>query len=149
MEKGRSADLRKGRFSECNQAYLVTFTTLDRKCWFDDFVLGRVIVGVLNHKLLEATTLSYVVMPDHVHWLVQLDKKPLSQIVHSAKSISAHLINNQIGRRGRIWQDGYYDRSVRNEDELLNMARYIVMNPIRAGLVKSIRDYPLWDAVWV
>ncbi len=149
MGKGNSVDLRKGRFSQEQHVYLVTFVTHKRQTWFDRFELGREVVGVLNHELLEATTLSFVVMPDHVHWLVQLEQKPLSHVVHSVKSISAHLINNRIGRRGRFWQDGYHDRCVRDENELLNMARYIILNPVRAGLVKSIREYPLWDAVWV
>jgi putative transposase len=32
---------------------------------------------------------------------------------------------------------------------LRNLARYVVANPLRAGLVDSIRDYPHWDAVWL
>jgi hypothetical protein len=29
------------------------------------------------------------------------------------------------------------------------MARYVVANPLRAGLVKRLGDYPLWDAIWL
>ncbi|MEH6575539.1 MAG: transposase [Amphritea sp.] len=58
-------------------------------------------------------TLAFVVMPDHVHCLVQLDKNPLNQTVHDVKSISAHRINRMLGRSGRFWQDGFHDHAVR------------------------------------
>jgi len=48
-----------------------------------------------------------------------------------------------------IWQDGYHDHALRAEESLEDVARYIVMNPVRAGLVKSVREYPLWDAKWL
>jgi REP element-mobilizing transposase RayT len=53
------------------------------------------------------------------------------------------------GTFNRIWQRGFYDRSIRKEDDLIDIARYIVANPVRAGLVTSIRDYPLWDSIWL
>ncbi|MFP3408382.1 transposase, partial [Pseudomonas sp. SIMBA_065] len=48
-----------------------------------------------------------------------------------------------------IWQPGYQDHALRREERLVHVARYIVANPLRAGLVKSVRDYPHWDAVWL
>ncbi|GBH14379.1 REP element-mobilizing transposase RayT [Pseudomonas syringae pv. actinidiae] len=38
---------------------------------------------------------------------------------------------------------------MRNEQDMAGLARYIVANPLRAGLVKKLGDYPLWDAIWV
>jgi REP element-mobilizing transposase RayT len=49
----------------------------------------------------------------------------------------------------RVWQKGYHDRAVRREDDLQSIARYVVANPLRAGLVRRVGDYPLWDAVWL
>jgi hypothetical protein len=37
---------------------------------------------------------------------------------------------------------------IRREEDLVSIARYIVANPLRAGIVKSVREYPHWDAVW-
>ena len=48
-----------------------------------------------------------------------------------------------------IWQAGYYDHALRIEEDIQTVARYIVANPIRAGLVQKIADYPHWDAVWL
>jgi REP element-mobilizing transposase RayT len=48
-----------------------------------------------------------------------------------------------------VWQPGYHDHAVRQDEDLRAMARYVVANPVRAGLVKDIGDYPHWDAVWL
>ena len=82
------------------------------------------------------------------HWLIQLEQKALSDTVKSFKGKSAYLINKTMNRRGPVWQSGFYDHAVRHDEALVSIARYIVMNPVRAGLVKSVREYPLWDAGW-
>jgi putative transposase len=48
-----------------------------------------------------------------------------------------------------IWQANYHDHAIRQDEDMRKIARYIVANPLRAGLVESINDYPLWDAVWM
>jgi len=95
-------------------------------------------------------TLAYTVMPDHVHWLIQLcGQASLSQVLHSLKSVSAHRLNHHLGRTGRFWQAGFHDHALRREEAVIDAARYIIANPLRAGLVGSVGDYPHWDAVWV
>ena len=47
------------------------------------------------------------------------------------------------------WQTNYYDHAIRQDEDLRKVARYIVANPLRAGLVEQIGDYPLWDAMWL
>jgi len=97
-----------------------------------------------------AKTLAFVVMPDHVHWLIQLpDKTPLSKVLHSIKSVSAHRLNRHLKRKGRFWQDGFHDHALRKEEAVIDAARYIIANPKRAGLVSTVRDYSHWDAIWV
>ena len=48
-----------------------------------------------------------------------------------------------------LWQEGFHDHALRKEEDLVKLARYIVANPLRAGIVSKIADYPLWDAVWL
>jgi hypothetical protein len=48
-----------------------------------------------------------------------------------------------------IWQAGYCDRAMRKDDDLLNTARYIIANPVRAGLAPNVGEYPHWDAIWL
>ncbi len=66
-----------------------------------------------------------------------------------AKSRSARLVNGYTGRDQSVWQKGYYDHAVRRDEDIELVARYIVANPLRAGLVKDIGSYPLWDARWL
>lgn len=113
--------------------------------------MGRLLVDKLRQvqKRQLADSLAWVVMPDHIHWLLQLNSHSLSRIVQRVKSKSAIAINRAKGCSGPFWQSGFHDINVRTEDSLVGFARYIVANPVRAGLVKSVRDYPLWDAVWL
>ncbi|RTE65225.1 transposase [Amphritea opalescens] len=147
--KGNSSGLRKGRYSEPGRIYLVTFVTFQRKPIFNDFILGRKLVDVIRKESEFTDTLAFVVMPDHVHWLLQLKSKSLSDTLKTVKSLSSREIKRLRAVSGIIWQKGFHDHAVRREEDLVDIARYIVMNPVRAGLVTSIREYALWDAVWL
>jgi hypothetical protein len=57
------------------------------------------------------------------------------------------LVSCRVG--SRLWQDGFHDHGIRREEDLRKVARYIVGNPLRAGLVDNILNYPYWDAVWL
>jgi REP element-mobilizing transposase RayT len=72
------------------------------------------------------------------------------------KGGSAYQIQKLRRERGEIlspkqvlWQEGYHDHALRQEEDIKQIARYIVANPLRAGLVQSVADYPLWDAIWL
>lgn len=149
--KGYS-QLRKGRFSEAGRIYLLTTVTNERRKVFEDFLAGRILVNELmaEESRGELRSLAYVIMPDHLHWLVQLESDACMSIcTQRAKSLSARAVNAYLRRLGRFWQDGFHDHAVRTDQDLVNFARYVVANPLRAGLVRSLRDYPLWDAIWL
>lgn len=95
------------------------------------------------------TLYAAVIMPDHVHALVQPRAKPesmgvydLAEIIHSVKSFSVHQINQQRGGKGSIWQDERFDRIVRDEVEFLEKWRYIMNNPLKKEFVQNPEDYP-------
>jgi len=138
--------LRKGRVSESGRIYLLTAVTCQRQPVFADWRVGRLLVEQLRSAEAAAmvTSMAWVVMPDHLHWLVELQRGSLAGLMCRVKSRSSRSIE-----RGRLWQRGYYDRALRRDEDLKDAARYIVMNPLRAGLVKRVGDYPLWDAIWV
>lgn len=54
-----------------------------------------------------------------------------------------------LGRNGPVWQRTYHDHALRREEDLRAAARYVVANPLRAGLAEGIGDYPFWDAAWL
>jgi len=81
--------------------------------------------------------LAWVVMPNHVHALVeQLSGYLLADVVRSWKSFTARSANQLLGRSGRFWQRDYHDRYVRDEKHLAIALDYIHGNPVKAGLVE-------------
>ena len=150
-EKPRSSSLRKGRYSQPNGIYLVTTTTDRRFPWFRDFALARIASRSMQDPdfILDSENLCWVVMPDHIHVLLQLHDASLSQVVRQLKARGAMKLNREIGRSGAFWYCGFHDYAVRKEKDLVGVARYIVANPVRAGLVKKVGDYPYWNAVWL
>jgi len=81
-------------------------------------------------------------MPDHIHLLVEglSEIADLGHFVELAKQRSAHAARAYI--RGRLWQAGYFDRVIREEDDVQDVIRYIVQNPLRARLVDRVDAYP-------
>jgi REP element-mobilizing transposase RayT len=143
--------LRTGRFSEFGRIYLVTSKVLHRRRAFEDWRLGRLLVSEMKqvHEEGLVCSLAWVIMPDHFHWLFELRRGSLKSLIRRVKSKSGIAINRARGDEGRFWQLGYHDIAVRYDDDLKKFARYIVANPLRAGLVERVGDYPLWDATWL
>ena len=143
--------LRIGRFSEPGRIYLITAVVHQRQPFFADWRLGRLVVKQLREAQEEgwADFLTWVVMPDHVHCLLQLRDRTLAEVMCRIKARSSRAVNLALRRQGRLWQKGYHDRAVRKEEDLKDLARYVILNPVRAGLVKRVHDYPLWDACWL
>lgn len=148
--KFQTQNLRIGRHSAPHQIYMITTVTHQRTPLFDDLYIGRCVVNALRQAETSAQTLAYVVMPNHLHWLMQLrEEASLATTVQLMKTLSARSVNEYNGSKGKVWAKGYYDQALRDEGQVRDFARYIVANPLRSGLVRSIKDYPLWDAVWL
>ena len=129
--------LRIGRYSEAGRIYLLTTTTHHRAPVFRDFVLGRLVVDQFRcaQGLGYANSLAWVVMPDHFHWLIELRQGSLSELMQRTKSLSAKAVKQATGRTTDLWHRGFYDQALRREEDLVKVARYVVANPLRAGLV--------------
>jgi REP element-mobilizing transposase RayT len=144
--------LRRGRVSVPHGVYLVTTTTYQRLPLFADFWSGVTVSGCFADQalLVDAHFMAWVLMPDHVHWMIQLgENNSLSRVVNRLKSASARRLNQLLDRQGPVWDKAFHDRALRREDDLRAMARYVITNPLRSGLVKRVGDYPFWDAVWL
>lgn len=143
--------LRRGRVCERGRAYLLTTVVENRRPVFADWRMGRLLVAQLRaeHEGGRVQSHAWVLMPDHLHWLLTLEEGTLGALMQRVKSRSAIAINAALQRRDRFWQKGYHDHAARADEDLHNLARYVVANPLRAGLVSSLRDYPLWDAAWL
>ena len=85
-------------------------------------------------------------MPDHLHVLASGDSEcaDLRRVVRLAKQHSGFAFKNRGGER--LWQDSYFDRTLREDETITATIAYIVANPVRAGIVNSPGEYPHWGS---
>jgi len=87
--------------------------------------------------------ICYCVMPNHVHVIFRLliNNKGISKIMQSIKRLSATDCNKVLNRKGKYWQDESFDRLIRDDKELYFTIKYVLLNPVKAGLVKNWNDW--------
>jgi len=126
-------------------AYFVTTCTLSRIRVFDDIEFGREAATLLvaysaRHSFAVS---AYCLMPDHAHVLVTgtTPEASLSSLVRIWKQVTGYRWQARQGQR--LWQPGYFERVLRPDEPSLTVARYIIENPVRAGLARSAASYPL------
>lgn len=90
---------------------------------------------------------AWVVMPTHVHAsLTPAPGHPLCDVVRFAKSATARLANQHLGRRGSFWYPDYFDRYMRDEMHFERVRRYIEWNPVKARLCADPTQYSFSSA---
>jgi putative transposase len=92
--------------------------------------------------------LAWVIMPNHVHFLVEMWQTPLNKLIHSWKVLTSKRCNTLLGRSGQLWQKDYRDRYICDEEHYRKTVRYIEMNPVKAGLVKLPEEWRFGSARW-
>lgn len=91
----------------------------------------------------EYLLICYSIMPNHFHLVFKLLKnnKGISKIMQSIKRISALGCNKILNSAGKFWQDESFDRFVRDEKELYSVVKYVLLNPVKAGLVENWHEW--------
>jgi REP element-mobilizing transposase RayT len=144
--------LRRGRHSDPGRIYLVTTVTRGRRPWFADFERGARAAACLADRRLwrDGRLLAWVLMPDHWHGLLELGTyDSLVTAVARAKSCAARTLRSTLPPHARLWGPAFHDHALRRDEHCVKAARYIVANPVRAGLVARVGLYPFWDACWL
>ena len=112
----------------------------------DDRVAVVVSNALLHFDELRYSLAAWCVMPNHVHVVVKpfsgvtttagtaVPLAELPEILHSWKSFTAKEANKLLRRSGEFWQTEYYDHLIRNESDFRHAVRYVLNNPIKAGL---------------
>ncbi|QKW57767.1 transposase [Stenotrophomonas sp. NA06056] len=139
-----SARLLLGRHSSIGQSYILTTNVYCRAPLFANSNAAAVAMQEFLRLDLEGLThsIAYVVMPDHVHWLMQLRAASLHVVMKRFKSRTAVHANKLLGRVGCFWQSCYHDHAIRSDESLFRHAMYVMGNPIRAGLATQLGEYP-------
>ena len=126
------------------QRYSLTFCTDWKRKWFEnaeavDLVLSQFLRVCSKEGFV---ILAYCFMPDHVHLLVEGSREDADarQFIIKARQCSAHAYAVKYGQR--LWQPFGYEHVLRDDEKLQTIARYILENPVRAALAKTVSDYP-------
>ena len=94
--------------------------------------------GVQTH----VAVIAYCFMPDHVHLVVQTTKLTgdVARFARLAKQFAGYVHSQEMGER--LWQPAWHDRLLRKSDDFVTVIRYVLQNPIRAGLAREVSQYP-------
>lgn len=114
------------------------------ECWLKDARIGDLVAGALRFFHGQRYDLGpWVVMPNHVHVIVQpLGPQLLDRVVKSWKGFTAREANKLLQRTGdSFWAREYYDHLVRDDKEGARLADYIHDNPVKAGLCARWEDW--------
>ena len=125
--------------------YLLTICTWGRR----DVFRSDVVVRPVERQLLDTavrrgfSAYAYCFMPDHLHVLLVAaqENADLLAFVRLFKQVSSFAWRRRFGP-GPLWQTGFHEHVVRSHEASMGVARYILENPVRAGLTRSFQDYP-------
>jgi putative transposase len=120
--------------------------------WLADEGVAAIVVEALHHRDGKKYRLdAYSIMPNHVHTVfapLAQNNTPesLSSIMHSLKRNTAKRANQLLSRSGAFWEHESFDHYIRNRAEWKRIIKYVLQNPVKAGLVKTCEEWP-WNYV--
>lgn len=155
------------RLQEFQRHWFVRFEDILHKAetgptWLKDERVAKVVADTLHYRDGKVLRLdAYCVMSNHVHavfspFLAEKDVReilspvgpvflsqnpPLNTIMKSLKGYSAWEANRVLGRKGTFWEPESYDHVVRGDQEFDRIVKYVLHNPVKAGLVE---DWEQW-----
>ncbi|RMG25362.1 MAG: hypothetical protein D6730_10990 [Bacteroidetes bacterium] len=137
---------------------------LDQKPFGECYLKQPKVAQIVMDKLHEMDgdkydLIAYCIMPNHVHLLVDFSAQmidedgfylrqipenytQLHKVMQLIKGSTSYYANQLLGRKGKFWQKDSYDHYIRNEKEFRNIIRYILQNPVKAGLTAAWEDFP-------
>jgi len=131
-------------YAEIGTRVSVTVSVEGRRSVFVNSDLGGAVIDVLREQSerLRVGVLAYCLMPDHLHVLLQVDGDvDVVRLLQAFKGKTTNL-SWGFGLKGQLWQRSFYDHVLRDTEDDSEMIRYILANPVRAGLVDTWNDYP-------
>ena len=88
---------------------------------------------------------AYCLMSNHYHLLIETPDSNLSQGMRQLNGVYTQSFNRRHKRVGHVYQGRFKAILVQKETYLLELSRYIVLNPVRAEMVRSAKDWP-WSS---
>jgi len=88
---------------------------------------------------------AYCLMSNHLHLLIQEREDNISNIIKRIGVTYAHYFNKKYERNGHLFQDRFRSEPVDDIEYFVTLLRYIHQNPVKAGIIENINDYP-WSS---
>ncbi len=129
------------RFQKAEALHFITFSCFHRLPLLEAAGARETVEAVLEATRArhQARVYAYVLMPEHIHLLVNEPPRiVLAQFLKAVKQVTSRKLK---GRREKFWQDRYYDSSVYGEKARSEVIRYIHRNPVKRGLVAKPEDW--------
>ena len=132
------------RFSPPNSVHHVINRGNDRQCLFatPDYFEEFLDLVAWAKRVSPIRIIAYCLMHDHLHALL----KDLADDADFRRCVSMYKQRSSFAYRkrgcGSLWQEGYFKRVLRPDEDVIGVAAYIVTNPVRAGLCQSPTEYP-------
>ena len=122
----------------------LTIGTHAKKPYFSDPKIAESLISIMKRVSLEKGNriYAYCVMPDHIHILVDASDK--CGVIDFVKLVKGRFA----GSPPKTWlhtsllQRSFYDHILRKDEDVMAVARYIIANPVRAGIVDEMGKYP-------
>ena len=129
-----------------NAIYIVTGSTLHKTPLLDSSAkLANFCETLLERAhILGWSMQAWFVMSNHYHFIAQSPENALSlkALIQGVHSINAKFVNRFDGTAGRkVWYN-YWDTCIKNETSFYARMNYVMMNPVKHGLVQKPEDYP-------
>jgi REP element-mobilizing transposase RayT len=164
---------------EPGMTYLITTITRRRERLFEDTRFACIAhedIAFYAHKF-GMISVAHAIMPDHLHWVMHPSREDfarfareeqakgkrskyghaperfyLSKIMEDYKRHTAHVINElRDAPYAEVWQEGFRDDALCVPDAIRGAVQYVILNPVKAGLVERSENYPYlaWNADWL
>lgn len=132
-------------YAQTGRVTFMTVRAYNHQVPFNNPDICQMIINVLRTEQarLGIIVYTYCLMPDHLHYLnsPQSDGKSVLTFNDQFKGKTTNQ-SWKLGWQGKLWQPRSYDHLVRAEEDLREIAKYILNNPVRAGLVTDAEQWP-------
>jgi len=149
---------KQGSYEWARREFAMMEKWLDRATvgptWLGDQRVAKIVYDALLYRDGKQYRLDvFSIMPNHVHVvfkpkMIADEPRSLSSIMHSLKLYTAREANKVLQRSGAFWEHESFDHYIRNEAEWKRIVKYVLENPVKAGLVRTWQDWP-WNYIRV
>lgn len=138
---------RTARFVAPGMTYHVTARGTGREAIFlrqrdARYFLDLLALVVDRHRW---TCFSYCLMTTHYHLVVRTPELDLDRGMHRLNACHAQSFNRRYDRSGHLFAERFHSEPIMRQAHMLEAIRYVAMNPVRAGICRSPRDWP-WSS---